>query len=71
MVGMARSPERVLLITIRVAREVGATPVIVAREHQIWPSDGTATPQQRSMIGAGPDDVLDAVRDWLHDFVAE
>ncbi len=59
-----------MLVTIRVDRDDGAAPVIVAREHPLWPSSGFASPPTRTTVGSVPDEVLSTVQQWLADFLA-
>ena len=62
--------ERVMLVTIRVDLEDGTSPLIVAREHQLWPSSGHASPPTRAVVCTVPDDVLSTIQQWLSEFLA-
>lgn len=68
---MAEPEALVTMITIRFEREPGSAPVIVAREHVIWPVDATSTAPLRTTAASEPDDVLAVVRRWLHEHVTD
>ena len=65
---MGEPQERVVLITIRATRADDGPPVIVTREHLVWPQRDDPE-QERSAMSTNLDDVVATVRDWLTEFL--